>query len=223
MTTFSTQARARRLRATIWSIVFVAGTGPANVLAGNVEAGKTSTTLCVACHQADGTGMAVPNGEPWPALAGMDAGYLLKQLQDFKAGRRQNASMQPFSQMLNEQQMRDVAAYYASLPARKPAPAQVDTQLLAHGERLATQGDWDRYIVACAACHGPGNSGVGSDFPRLTGQLPEYLRAQLVAYRDGKRSNDPLDLMSTIAKRMTDRDIEAVAAWLGAQPALTSQ
>lgn len=186
-------------------------------VSGDIAAGKASAAVCVACHQADGMGMAVPNGEPWPALAGLDAGYLLKQLQDFKKGTRRNVSMQPFAQILDEQQMRNVAAYYASLSPRSGTPSQADAELLAHGERLALRGDWDRYVVACVSCHGPGNRGVGGDFPQIAGQLPEYIKAQLRAYRDGSRANDPIDLMGAIARRMTDHDIEAVSAWLGTQ------
>lgn len=186
--------------------------------AGNIEAGKAAAAVCVACHQADGGGMAPAGADPWPALAGLDAGYIIKQLNDFNSGARKNVSMQPFAQMLNEQQVTDVAAYYESLPVPTRTAPQVDPELLAHGEKLALQGDWDRYIVRCVACHGPGNAGVGSDFPRLAGQLPEYLRQQLEAYRDGARSNDPQDLMGSIARRMSDRDIEAVSLWLGSQP-----
>lgn len=215
-------AHAAKLRTLVAGITLFAASTPAALMAADLEAGKASAALCVACHQADGTGMAVPNGEPWPALAGMDAGYLLKQLQDFKAGARTNASMQPFAQMLNDEQMRNVAAYYASLPPRAGTPSQASAELLAHGEKLALRGDWDRYVVACVSCHGPGNGGVGSDFPRIAGQLPEYIKAQLIAYRDGSRANDPIDLMSAIAQRMTDHDIEAVSAWLGTQSAPNS-
>lgn len=209
-------ARAGRLRTLVAAILVTAATS-AGVMAADIEAGKASAALCLGCHQADGTGMAVPNGEPWPALAGMDAGYLFKQLQDFKAGARHSPSMAPFAQMLDDEQMRNVSAYYASLPSRAATPSQADPELLAHGETLALRGDWDRYVVACVSCHGPGNGGVGSDFPRLVGQLPEYLKAQLLAYRDGNRANDPMDLMGAIARRMTDRDIDAVSAWLGTQ------
>lgn len=200
------------------ALLSMAVAGP--VSAGNIEAGKAAAAVCVACHQADGSGLAAPGVEPWPALAGLDAGYLVKQLHDFKSGARENISMQPFAQMLNDTQISDVAAYYASLPL--PARAlsvQPDSDLLKHGETLASQGDWDRYVVSCVACHGPGNGGVGSEFPRLAGQLPEYLREQLLAYRDGARNNDPQGLMGSIARRMSDRDIDAVSIWLGSQPA----
>src|SRR5690606_38527427 len=114
-------------------------------------------------------------------------------------------------------QARDVAAYYASLPPTSHAAENTDPALLLHGERLALHGDWDRYVVRCASCHGPDNTGVGSEFPRLAGQLPEYLGKQLEAYREGARANDPQDLMGAIARRMNDHDISAVSAWLGMQ------
>lgn len=211
-----------RVRLLAGAAALAAATLSTGATAADVKAGQASAAMCLACHQADGHGKAVPQGEPWPALAGMDAGYLFKQLQDFKAGARSDASMEAFAKMLTEEQMRNVSAYYASLPPRPPADGtKADPELLAHGEKLALHGDWDRYIVPCISCHGVGNAGVGSEFPRLTAQLPEYLHAQLLAYRDGKRTNDPLDLMSTIARRMTDRDIEAVSAWLATQTANT--
>ena len=210
-------SQAAKLRAFAAGMTLAIVSTPSLLMAADLAAGKASAAVCVACHQADGTGMAVPNGEPWPALAGLDAGYLFKQLQDFKAGKRRNASMEPFAQMLSEEQMRNVAAYYASLAPRTGTLSQSRDELLAHGEKLALRGDWDRYVIACVSCHGPGNAGVGSDFPRLAGQHPEYIKAQLVAYRDGIRTNDPINLMSSIAQRMNDHDIDAVSAWLGSQ------
>lgn len=202
------------------SIGLLTGAAALPASAGDIAAGKATASVCVACHQANGEGAAMPGVEPWPALAGLDARYIVKQLQDFKSGARTNISMQPFATMLNDEQTQDVAAYYASLPPVAPkAPEGVDEALMKHGEQLALRGDWDRYVVACVSCHGPGNNGVGGEFPRLTGQRPEYLRAQLLAYRDGSRANDPQDLMGTIARRMSDRDIEAVSMWLGAQVA----
>lgn len=219
-TTRLKSAMGRGVLPALFITLFASG-APAQ--AADIQAGKAASAVCVACHQADGGGMAVPNGEPWPALAGLDAGYIVKQLQDFKSGSRKNASMVAFAQMLSDAQMQDVAAYYASLPLpQRPAPQNVAADLLAHGEKLALRGDWDRYIVNCVSCHGPGNAGVGSTFPRLVGQSAEYIRAQLNAWKAGTRANDPLDLMGTIARRMDDRDVEAVAAWLAAQPAGTA-
>ena len=214
----TTRARKVRLACMVAASAAVLTVGLRPALAADVKAGQAAAAVCVACHQADGGGMAAPGAEPWPALAGLDAGYIAKQLHDFRSGARTSASMQPFAQMLDESQIRDVAAYYASLPApSRAAPSTVDRELFEHGRKLVLQGDWERYVVSCVACHGPDAAGVGSTFPGIAGQLPEYLRVQLRAYRDGARSNDPLDLMGAIARRMTDRDIEAVSLWLGAQ------
>ena len=183
-----------------------------------IERGKAASTTCIACHQADGSGMNIPGGESWPRLAGLDRDYLVAQLKAFKDGSRNNASMLAFATMLNDEQMVDVASYYASLPVPKIEAPEVDEDLLKHGEKLATQGDWSRYIVACASCHGPGSQGNGSTFPALAGQHPGYIAQQITAWKEETRQNDPQNLMASIAKRMDDRDVEAVSAWLAAQP-----
>lgn len=193
----------------------------AHGLEGDAEAGKQAAITCTACHQADGSGMNIPGGESWPALAGLDAKYLHKQLQDMKAGgMRQSASMMPFASMLNEQQAKDVAVYYSQQPAQAGKFDESATEEeLALGKKLATQGDWDRYIVPCSSCHGPDNQGVGEVFPRLAGQHAGYIADQLKAWQSGKRDNDPQHLMLAIAERLTDTDIRAVSEWLARQPA----
>lgn len=184
-----------------------------------IERGKVATATCVACHQADGSGMNIPNGESWPRLTGLNRDYLVAQLHAFKNGSRQNASMLAFANMLNEDQMVDVATYYASLPVTAITPAPAEAALLERGEKLATKGDWDRYIVACVSCHGADNQGNGPVFPALAGQHAGYIAQQIKAWQDGTRTNDPQHLMLTIAKRMDEQDIAAVSAWLAAQPA----
>ncbi|NLW04311.1 MAG: cytochrome c4 [Pseudomonadaceae bacterium] len=188
-------------------------------LDGDATAGKASTAICMACHQADGNGMNIKGGESWPRLAGLDADYIYKQLTEFKTGKRVNASMAPFAMMLNDKQMKDLAVYYSQQPAGKAAGGGSDTELLAYGEKLVTNGDWDRYIVPCGTCHGPDNKGAGEHFPGIAGQHAGYIESQLVAWQEGKRDNDPQHLMLAIAERMNDRDIKAVAAWLSTQPA----
>ncbi|MFP4138617.1 MAG: c-type cytochrome [Halomonas sp.] len=198
-----------------------AGLAAGQVLAleGDAERGEAAAGTCVACHQADGSGKNVPDGESWPRLAGLDAEYLAKQLHDFKAGRRENATMLPFANMLDDQQIADVAAYYSQLPATQGEGGDVDAALLERGERLATRGDWDDYIVSCKSCHGPGNQGVGGTFPGIAGQHAGYIESQLRAWQTEERGNDPQHLMGAVAQRMSDEDITAVAAWLASQPA----
>lgn len=192
---------------------------PAQAETGNADKGKQMAAVCVACHQQDGAGKENPGTESWPRLAGLDAGYIQKQLTDFKSGARNNATMKPFASMLNTQQAANVAAYYASLPApaiKATAPTDAQQTL---GKKLAKRGDWDRYIPACNSCHGPDALGVGSSFPALSGQHAGYIAQQLKAWREGKRNNDPQDLMLAVASRMSDDDIAAVSAWLANQPA----
>lgn len=189
-----------------------------------IERGKAATVACVACHQADGSGMNNEGAESWPRLAGLHPDYIVAQLQDYREGRRSNPSMEPFAKMLSDNQLGDVAAYYASLEVVESKPAQgVDPEVLERGRKLALNGDWDRYIVACVSCHGPGNHGVGSIFPNISGQHPAYIATQLKAWKNGERDNDFLGLMKSIAKRMTDDDIHAVSAWLGQQPVLSTE
>lgn len=193
---------------------------PALALDGDAKRGQAAAAVCTACHQADGRGMNIPGGESWPRLAGLDADYLYKQLQDFKQGARTNASMAPFVAMLTEQQLKDVSVYYSQMPGTQGQGGQgADAELLAAGKKLAESGDWDRYIVPCASCHGPGNQGAGQHFPGIAGQHAGYIERQLMDWKQGKRENDPQHLMLAIAERMNEQDIKAVAAWLSTQPA----
>ncbi|HZJ94911.1 MAG TPA: c-type cytochrome [Thiopseudomonas sp.] len=192
----------------------------AYALEGDAKAGETAAATCVACHQPDGSGMNIPGGESWPSLAGINAKYLYKQLNDIKAGTRKSPTMTPFANMLNDQQFKDVSTYYGQLPAVQGAfDAAATEEELALGEKLATVGDWERYIVPCASCHGPDNLGAGDVFPRLAGQHAGYIADQLKAWQAGTRDNDPQNLMLAIAERMNDEDIRAVSQWLARQPA----
>ena len=184
-----------------------------------IERGKVAAATCVACHQANGSGMNIPGGESWPRLTGLDPEYLAAQIHAFKDGTRENASMLAFANMLNDEQIQDVAAYYASLPVTVSEPPAASDELLAHGEYLALEGDWNRYIVSCTSCHGVGNQGNGSVFPGLAGQHPGYIAQQITAWQKGTRKNDPQHLMRAIAERLNEHDVNAVSAWLATQPA----
>lgn len=200
------------------SLAFTSGTVFADTA--SIERGKSTAMICSACHQADGNGMDNAGAEPWPRLAGLDKAYLVKQLNDFKSGKRQSASMQPFANMLaSDQQVEDVAAYFASLPAKIKPVASQEKSLLERGQALAERGDWDQYIVPCSTCHGPNNQGNGESFPQIAGQHAAYIEKQLKSWRAGERANDPQELMASIAKRLSDQDIKAVAAWLAHQDA----
>ncbi len=183
-------------------------------LEGDPERGAAQAATCAACHQEDGRGMHNPAGESWPRLAGLDADYLARQLRHFRSGARQSASMAPFVANLDDVQIADLSAYYSAIPATQAGDdGEADAATLARGEQLANLGDWRRYLVSCSSCHGPQGNGVGSAFPAIAGQHAGYISDQLKAWRDGKRANDPQDLMGSIARRMNDDDIRAVAAW----------
>lgn len=188
---------------------------------GNAQRGAEVASTCVACHQADGSGKHVKGGESWPRLAGMNAEHFIKQFNNFKDGTRQNATMTPFVNMLDEQQLADVAAYYAQMkPTSGQGGENASDATLKRGKQIAERGDWSIYLVSCKSCHGPGNRGAGETFPGIAGQHAGYIEAQLKAWQDGTRKNDPQDLMGTIAKRMSNEDIHAVAAWLANQSPL---
>lgn len=210
--------KSHKLSALVLALGLMAST--AQALEGDAQAGAASAAVCAACHQIDGSGMNNAVGESWPRLAGLNAEYMYKQLQDMKAGTRQSPTMMPFVTMLNDQQLIDISLYYSQLPATagKGGESATDEQL-AHGEKLAYQGDWERYIVPCKSCHGPENEGVGAEFPALAGQHAGYIADQLRKWQQGTRDNDPLHLMAAIAERLNEEDIQAVSAWLSRQPA----
>lgn len=169
---------------------------------------------CQSCHGADGGGQAAAG---FPRLAGLDAAYLGKQLDDYAEGRRADAVMQPIARALSAEERDAVASYYAQLPVPKrpavPGPAAGGV-----GERLATRGRWSDEVPACEQCHGPGGVGVGAHFPPLAGQPAAYIEAQLKAWQQGTRRNDPLQLMQHLSRKLSGQDIAAVAQWFAAQP-----
>lgn len=177
--------------------------------------GDGSGAPCLACHGMDGVGN---NAASFPRLAGLDADYIAKQIRDYNAGIRVSAVMQPNVDNLSEQQILDVAAYYASQPVPVVQASDINEEMLALGEKIALRGDWSKHLPSCNSCHGPGNAGVGAAFPGIAGQHPNYIRQQIKAWQDGSRHNDPVQLMTGIAERLTDTEIEAVAAYLAAQP-----
>lgn len=170
---------------------------------------------CLGCHGPDGKGIAAAG---FPRLAGLPAGYLSKQLHDFRSASRKQPVMEPLAKALDDAEIEAVSTYLAKLPA--DAAAGTRRQQIANDPvaRLAIYGDWRRLIPGCVQCHGPGGSGVGEHFPPLAGQPAAYLVAQLNAWRDGSRSNDPNQLMVNVAKAMTDAEVKAVADYF-AQPA----
>ena len=167
---------------------------------------KKYEAVCVACHGADGNSSSPEN----PKLAGQHPEYLVKQLQEFKNGKRKNAVMQGFASQLSDEDMRNIAAWAASQKA-KPGFAK-DKTLVAAGERIYKGGIADRHIAACAGCHSPSGAGIPSQYPRLAGQHADYIASSLKAYRDGARTNNAV--MTGVAAKMNDREIKAVADYI---------
>ena len=166
----------------------------------------TSTNVCAACHTADGSRGSPAN----PIIQGQHPEYLVKQLTEFKAGKRQNAVMSGMVATLTEDDMKNVAAFYASKTA-KPGFAK-NKATVELGEKIYRGGIADRQIPACAGCHSPNGAGMPAQYPRLGGQHADYTEAQLVAFRSGARKNSVP--MTGVAAKMNDREIKAVADYI---------
>jgi len=166
----------------------------------------TYTAVCVACHAADGNSAIAAN----PKLAQQHPEYLVKQLQEFKSGKRNNPIMKGFASALSDDDMRNIAWWVTSKQA-KPGFAK-DKELVALGERIYRGGIADRNIAACAGCHSPNGAGIPVQYPRLSGQHADYTAAQLTAFRDGVRSNSLQ--MTQVAAKLNDREIKAVADYI---------
>ncbi|GHF89563.1 c-type cytochrome [Thalassotalea marina] len=175
-------------------------------LAGDVELGKAKSATCVACHNADGNSTVAM----YPSIAGQGEAYLLKQLKEFKSGARDNAIMAGMVAGLSEDDMQNLAAYFAS-QTLKPVVGEEN----AAGHKLYIGGDAERGITACIACHGVSGKGMdNAGFPAIGGQHPTYLKAQLEQFRSGVRANDKNAMMQNIAAKLSDADIEALANYM---------
>lgn len=171
-----------------------------------VKGAASYGAVCAACHGADGNSSIPAN----PRLAQQHPEYLVKQLAEFKSGKRANAVMSGLSAALTDADMRNVA-YWLSAQKGKPGFAK-DKDLVALGERIYRGGLPDRQIAACAGCHSPNGAGIPAQYPRLAGQHGDYVAAQLTAFRDGGRKNSVQ--MSQVAAKLSDREIKAVADYV---------
>lgn len=170
---------------------------------------------CSICHGSDGGGQAAAG---FPRLAGLNANYLIKQLDDFASGARENSVMKPIASALSVAEREAVATYYSKLPIPDTQPDPASQKDNALGKALALRGRWSEQVPACVQCHGPHGVGVGEHFPPLAGQSATYIANQLRDWQEGVRHNDPLDLMAHVASALNDEDIQAVAEWFAAQP-----
>jgi cytochrome c553 len=183
---------------------------------GSIEAGKAKSQTCVACHGADGNSLITQ----YPKLAGQHEKYLEKQLKELKLGMtsggkqgRNEPVMGAMAMSLSEEDMADLAAYYASLPISSNSTPE---NVVDEGKVLYTAGNAERGVTACIACHGPrGNGTELSGFPKISGQHADYIKAQLEKFRDGSRNNDMNAMMRDVAKKLTDADIDTLSKYVG--------
>ncbi|HWU75020.1 MAG TPA: c-type cytochrome [Rhodanobacter sp.] len=177
---------------------------------GDATAGQAKAAVCGACHGMDGNS----SDAQYPKLAGQSEQYIVRQLTDFKSGKRQNPIMLGMATPLSTQDMHDVAAYFAS---QKPLPGVADEALVELGQSLFRGGDAKRGVPACMACHSIDGSGnPGAMYPRLAGQHAQYIEAVLKAWHDGDSWGDDAhsQIMPTIAKKLNADDIAALASYI---------
>ena len=171
-----------------------------------VKGEASFTAVCAACHGADGNSGTPVN----PKLAQQHPEYLVKQLQEFKSGKRNNAVMKGFATALSDDDMRNIS-YWAASKKAKTGFAK-DKELVALGEKIYRGGISDRQIPACASCHSPTGAGIPAQYPRLSGQHADYTMAQLNTFREGSRKNSLQ--MTQVSAKLNDREIKAVSDYI---------
>ncbi|MHC6223256.1 c-type cytochrome [Pseudomonas sp. X10] len=198
---------------TIVSLLLTLGVaGAANAaqtIQGDAAAGEAKTAVCGACHNPDGNSLA-PN---FPKLAGQGERYLEKQLHDIKSGKRTVLEMTGMLEAFNDQDLADIAAYFAS---QKGSVGAADPQLVERGRALFNGGDLEKGMPACTGCHSPNGAGLAlAGFPHLGGQHAQYVTKQLTDFREGNRTNDGDAMtMRSIAAKLSNKDIEALSSYI---------
>ncbi len=177
--------------------------------AGDAQAGQAkASTVCLACHGLDGNSV---NPE-WPSIAGQHEDYIVKQVKAFRAGERTNVLMSPIALTLTDKDIEDTAAYYASQRIKGQEAAKSQVEL---GQKIYRGGIADSKAPACMACHGPNGRGVAAaGYPSIRSQYATQVALQLRAYKKGERKTDPNEMMRTIAAKLTDEQIDAVAQYV---------
>ena len=186
----------------------VAAEGP---IKGDATAGQAKAAVCGACHGPDGNSPA-PN---FPKLAGQGERYLTKQMHDIKDGKRTVLEMTGLLTNLSDQDLADIAAYFAS---QKGSVGAADPKLVARGEKLFRGGDLEKGLPACTGCHSPNGAGIAAaGFPHLSGQHATYIAKQLTDFRkeEAGRANDgDAAIMRTIARKLSDEEIAALSSYI---------
>jgi cytochrome c553 len=165
---------------------------------------------CFSCHGPNGSG---DGSGAVPRIGGMPAWYMYKQLNDYTTKTRVNEVMTGIAANLTDREKRNVSAYYALMQPSYAPPTEYGGRTIQRGQRLAAVGSADSGIPACANCHGAKGFGMPPSVPYLAGQYADYITIQLKAWKAGERSNDPMNVMAAIAKKMSDEDIRAVARY----------
>ena len=202
----------------ILATVLLASFSSSIIAAGDAEAGQIKSVTCMGCHGLAGNSAIAT----FPKLAGQGEAYLLKQLQNFKSGERNNAIMAGVASLLSEQDMMDIAAYY-SIQTISENSAKGDAETIELGRKIYVGGKMDTQTTACIACHGPKGLGIPTaGFPSLSAQHADYIAVQLKAFRqysineqtgsvDVSRTNE---MMVNVAKGLTTVEIEALAQYI---------
>lgn len=177
--------------------------------AGDAAAGQAKVAVCAGCHGADGNS-AAPN---FPKLAGQGDRYLLKQMQDIKSGNRQVLEMTGILTNVSDQDMADIAAYFAS---QSMSVGAADPEKLELGQALFRGGKLPEGMPACTGCHAPNGAGnAAAGFPHLGGQHAQYVAKQLTDFREGARTNDGDTMpMRAVAAKLSNKDIEAISSYI---------
>jgi cytochrome c553 len=193
------------------SVGLVSAMSSASAIAqtGSAEAGQAKSAICASCHGIDGNSVT----PEWPSLAGQHESYIVRQLEAYRNGERQDAGMQNFAALLTQQDMHDIAAYFSS---QSPHVKGADPALVSLGEEIYRGGLPDRAIPACIACHGPTGSGNPlAAYPRLGSQHATYTLATLRAYGSGaRRSDGEAQTMRNVAEHLLEDEMRAVASYL---------
>ena len=190
------------------SAIAAAAFTQATLAQGDPEAGQAKSALCATCHGPDGNSELAIN----PKIAGQNARYMIKQLQDFKSGARPGPIMAAMVINLSDEDIEDLAAYYA---AQTPTLLGADPEVVELAESLYRSGVDELEVTACSACHSPtGTGNAPAGFPALGGQHPEYTLQQLKDFRSGARANDQDGMMRLVTERLTDPELEALASYL---------
>ena len=206
-------AAAKRLNLSVL-LAALLGLCSAHVFAaGNAEAGQAKSLVCASCHGQDGASVIDPS---YPQLAGQNEKYLARQLKMYQSGERDVALMTAQLIGKSEQDLDDLAAYYASQPAKSSEATGSDVEI-ALAQQIYKGGIASKGVAACSSCHGPDGAGnAQAGFPRISGQSAQYTAAQLIAYREGERKSDEVygGMMRGVSRGLSDREIAALSDYI---------